>query len=399
MAPRNETRLWELNDLIPDGYITPFDAVSLIGADMFGDAWQDLNPSPEEDSARDRHSAHQKRSKVFRAKRASGQFPGTPPDPLPPEDQKLIAGLDKRGKEIEERRTEATNSLRQTLYSNQLTAYVLDEGGSIILIPSRVWFSADVTEILQSGRAEFQGKEDGHPRVRRGGVLFREEDLKNASTANSPQRGIDTDLAEFIFLEDEKRWRISFEGITKFLPDSKNLRRIAFLLEYPDKKIPATQLVKLGVEDKTQTAESLGNMSEEQLAGENLSKSRFRENDLKEEDRNVLSSRASLKVYRAEIKLLKEEQKEVPTTEEKEEIDRKIKILECTIKQAKGLPGRPATFNDMSKSAHSPAKSNITRGIASIHSALPELASHLDSSISKSFDLCYSPDNPPNWQL
>ncbi|MGA5406797.1 ATP-binding protein [Streptomyces lavendulocolor] len=188
----------------------------------------------------------------------------------------------------------------------------------------------------------------------------------------APEAAVDA----YEFSRTEAVWRLTYEGRTVHLPDSKGLGDLHFLLRHPGQDVPAVRLLAPGSEALAVAAGALG--GDPVLDDEAKARYRRRLDRLDEEiDRAVV----------------------LGDDERAAAYDREREALLAELRSAVGLAGRSRRLGDETERARKNVTARIRDALRRIDAHHPELAAHLRSAVSTGGSCRYAPERRVAWRL
>jgi hypothetical protein len=170
-------------------------------------------------------------------------------------------------------------------------------------------------------------------------------------------------------------WTVSYAGRSERLPDTKGMRDLAVLLARPGRPVPAAELVALsGGGRPARAALAMGADA-------------------------VLDDQAK-QAYRRRLAAL---DREIADAEDRDDPDRAEKArserdaIAHELAAALGLGGRDRGLGDPSERARKAVTERIRYSMARIAAVHPELAGHLQASITTGSSCAYLPEEPVTW--
>ncbi|MFD8191936.1 AAA family ATPase [Streptomyces wuyuanensis] len=179
-----------------------------------------------------------------------------------------------------------------------------------------------------------------------------------------------------VFRREGAVWLLAYEGRTVHVPDAKGLRDLATLLAAPGSDVPAVRLLAAGSGETAVAARSLGGdpvLDEE-------AKARYRRR-LEQLDDAIDRASASGDDDRAAA------------------YDRERAALLDELRSAAGLGGRTRRLGDEAERARKAVTARIRDTLRKLGTLHPELAAHLQASVSTGSACGYRPEQPVRWRL
>ncbi len=181
-------------------------------------------------------------------------------------------------------------------------------------------------------------------------------------------------LAEF--RRDDAVWKLTFDGVTAYLPDSKGLRDLRFLLGRPGSEVAAVRLLDPGGGEVVVAAKSLGG----DAVLDDEAKARYRRR-LDELDELIDTAAGLGQDGRAAV------------------LDRERHALLSELRSAAGLGGRTRRFGDEAERARKTVTARIRDTLRKLDEQHPALAAHLRASVTTGSSCRYAPDDRVPWRL
>jgi len=182
--------------------------------------------------------------------------------------------------------------------------------------------------------------------------------------------------AEAVFQLDGEVWTLRFAGRTARVRDAKGLRDLHTLIARPGVDVPAIELLNPHGDPVLARSKGLG--ADPMLDERARAAYRDRLRALDGEIGDALDRGADRRAA---------------------ELDREREALLDELRAAAGLGGRTRRLGDQTERARQTVTARIRDALKRLRSAHPELAEHLDASISTGAHCRYRPDSPLSWTL
>ncbi|WP_028934731.1 ATP-binding protein [Pseudonocardia spinosispora] len=190
----------------------------------------------------------------------------------------------------------------------------------------------------------------------------------------APERPADPAAAsESVFRLDGEVWTVRFAGRTAHVKDAKGMRDLHSLLTRPGKDVPAVELLTPG--DGREPAR-LG--------------------------ADPMIDDAARSAYRARLRVLEAQINDAldrSADRRAAQLDRERDALLDELRRATGLSGRSRRLGDQTERARQTVTARIRDTLKRLRGSHPELAEHLDASVSTGAHCRYHPVVPPPWLL
>lgn len=177
------------------------------------------------------------------------------------------------------------------------------------------------------------------------------------------------------FRRSGRIWQLEWHGVSATVPDSKGMRDLAVLLAAPDRDVSALDLVAAAVGP---TSTAAGGHAGERLDMTARTAYRKRLTDLEDE-----LAEAEANADAGQIEVLRREQE----------------FLTAELARAFGFGGRVRTDADPVERARKAVGMRIRTALRAIAEVSPDLARHLDRSVTTGKFCAYSPEYPVHWRL
>ncbi|MEU5400381.1 AAA family ATPase [Streptomyces sp. NPDC005963] len=225
-------------------------------------------------------------------------------------------------------------------------------------------------ELLADVRAEAEELGLAHVAARAG------ESAPPTRSGSAPLPGTTGALPAYEFSHQGAVWRLRFAGRTVHVPDAKGLRDLHGLLGRPGRPVPSVQLLNPEGGEVVVAAAALG--GDPVLDEEAKARYRSRLERLDEEIDRADSRGDALRAA---------------------EYDRERQALIDELRRAVGLGGRSRRLGDEAQRARKNVTGRIRDVLRRLHEHHPELAAHLESSVSTGTSCVYEPENAVPWRL
>lgn len=182
--------------------------------------------------------------------------------------------------------------------------------------------------------------------------------------------------SESEFRLDGEVWTVRFAGRTAHVKDAKGMRDLHSLLTRPGKDVPAVEL--LNPRGDRELARSAGLGADPMLDDAARSAYRTRLRVLEEQINDALDRSADRRAA---------------------QLDREREALLDELRRATGLSGRTRRLGDQTERARQTVTARIRDTLKRLRTSHPELAEHLDASVSTGAHCRYHPGTPPSWVL
>jgi hypothetical protein len=177
-----------------------------------------------------------------------------------------------------------------------------------------------------------------------------------------------------VWLREGDLWRVCFAGRSVHLPHRKGLEDLSVLLANPMREIPAGDLASGELEPSAaRPAQGSDAVLDERARAEFASRARAIESELAEAE--AAHDLARSEALQAEREALLEE-----------------------LSAAAGLGGRTRRLNDPGERARKAVSARIRDSLKRIREVHPELADHLDASVTTGSACAYRPKSPASWR-
>jgi hypothetical protein len=171
-----------------------------------------------------------------------------------------------------------------------------------------------------------------------------------------------------VFRQDGKQWRVCYQGKEIFMPDSKGMTYIQFLLQHSDRDVAAIELQ--GLRDQKPITDDI-----------------ITDTDLSPDMRqDVVIDQEAIQQITQRLKKLK------TTNSDSAEIPK----LQAYIRQSTH-GGKSKAFKDANEKARQAVTATVSRAISAINKQHTFLGTHLKNSIQQGKIYRYSPEIPTNW--
>jgi len=181
--------------------------------------------------------------------------------------------------------------------------------------------------------------------------------------------------ADCLWHREGDLWRVAFEGKSVHLPHRKGLEDIALLLAHPMREIPAAELASgHGGEAETSTALGSDNVLDKRARSDFANRARAIEEELADSEEHQNLGR---------MEALRDERE----------------VLLSELSAATGLRGRARRLGDPAERARKAVSARIRDSIKRLTAVHPELAAHLEKSVTTGRTCAYRPAPARNWRF